>query len=51
MKMDYLIMTEAGVILAEQIENGMDENLERCGRYAENAQDLQKDEQQGDRRA
>lgn len=51
MKMDYLMMTEAGEILAEQIENGMDENLEHCSRYANNAQALQKDEKQGDRPA
>ena len=34
MKIDYLMMTEAGIVLAEESENRTDENMERCRHYA-----------------
>ena len=34
MKIDYLMITEAGMVLAEELENKADENMERCAFYA-----------------
>ena len=34
MKIDYLMITEAGKVLAEELENKADENMERCALYA-----------------
>ena len=34
MKIDYLMMTEAGKALVEELENKADENMERCAFYA-----------------
>lgn len=41
MKMDYGMMTEAGMILVEEIENKAEENMNRCSSYAGKAESLQ----------
>ena len=41
MKMDYQMETEAGMILAEEVENNAEENMNRCSVYAGKAEILQ----------
>ena len=41
MKMDYQMETEAGMILAEEIKNNAEENMNRCSIYAGKAEILQ----------
>lgn len=46
MKMDYGMMTEAGMILVEEIENKAEENMNRCSAYAGKAESLQEMKEQ-----
>ena len=46
MKMDYQMETEAGMILAEEVENSAEENMNRCSVYAGKAETLQEMKEQ-----